>query len=72
MKKHFQKWWDGEYVPYDNDPNSYVVFIGGYQQRHWTSDAAHRVWEFAKIEWKWVIGFLLTCTGLAMTYIRFF
>lgn len=72
MKKNFQQWWDGEYIPYENDPNDGFFIIGGDQVRHWTSDFTHRIWNFIKVEWKWVIGFLLTCTGLVMTYIRFF
>ncbi len=72
MRELFSKWWKGEFVPYKNDPNAEIVFIGGYKQRHWTSDAAHKIWGFLKVEWKWVTGFFLTSIGLLMTYIHLF
>ncbi len=36
MRDFFRKWWEGEYVPYENKPNSPIVFIGGDYERHWT------------------------------------
>ena len=70
MRKLIRSWWDGEFEPYANDPNSGVVFIGGRQRRHWTSRAAHSVTTFIRLEWKWVIGFLMALAGLVMTYIK--
>ena len=30
LKKRIKMWWDGEYVPYENDPNSGIFMIGGH------------------------------------------
>ncbi len=54
-------WWHGEYIPYENDPDSLVIVVGGYQKRHWTASALHLIWEFYLEHWKWVWG-----TGLAI------
>lgn len=44
MKQAIKKWWDGEYVPFKNTPNSGVVFLnGGHFERHWSSTVAHVV-----------------------------
>jgi hypothetical protein len=40
MKELFGKWWDGTYVPPENDPNSGLVFVMGSYKRHWSSNAA--------------------------------
>lgn len=70
--KRLHSWWHGEYLSYDNDPSSGIIVVGGYFNRHWTSRAAHCVVNFLRAEWKWAIGTVLACVGLAMTYIRFF
>lgn len=69
MWNRVSDWWNGEYVPYDNEPNSGVVLIGGTQVRHWTSNIAHAVWSFLKKEWKWVFGSILAVTALAIAYL---
>jgi hypothetical protein len=35
-----REWYAGEYVVYENDPNSALVFIGGDYRRHWTANVA--------------------------------
>ena len=72
MRERFKSWWEGEFEPCENDPNSGVFFVGGWQRRHWTSRAAHSIVDFLKVEWKWAIGSAIAIAGLVMTYIRFF
>ena len=72
MRERIRKWWEGKFMPYDDDPDSGVVIIGGFTHRHWTSRAAHVVVGFLGREWKWVIGTLIALVGLTMTYMRFF
>ena len=72
MRKALKKWWDGEFVPYENEPSDSVVIIGGTTKRHWTSSVANAVWAFLRNEWKWAIGTGIAVIGLTMTYIRFF
>lgn len=72
MKERIRRWWVGEFVAPENDPNSDVIIITGHHERHWTSKTARAVLGFLSKEWKWVIGIALTITGLVMSYIRFF
>ena len=72
MLKKIKKWWDGEYIPYDNHPSSQVFIIGGFVHRHWTSKVAHSIVDFLGREWKWATGFAVAVAGLVMTYLRFF
>ena len=55
-------WWEGEFVHYENDPNSPGFIIGGYQKLHWTARAVRLVWEFYQEHWKWLWG---TCIAIA-------
>jgi hypothetical protein len=72
MKAAFKRWWEGEYVPYENEPNLGFVIIAGDTKRHWTAMFARVVWGFFCKEWKWAIGTILAVVGLSMTYVRFF
>lgn len=72
MLERVRSWWKGEFVPYENDPDSPIIVIGGFTHRHWTSRVARAVVGFLGREWKWVIGTLIALVGLTMTYIRFF
>jgi hypothetical protein len=56
MRKTFLKWWEGEYVPPKNDPNSPLHFVMGSYKRHWTASAARRAVQFYMREWKWTLG----------------
>ena len=70
IRRSIRQWWDGRYVPYENDPRSQLVFIGGGQEWHWTAKAARAVVFFAAKEWRWLIPVLLTCFGLFIAYLR--
>lgn len=72
MRERIRKWWEGEFVPYDDHPDNGVVMFGGFTHRHWTSHAAQAGVGFLGREWKWVIGTLIALTIPIMTYMRFF
>ncbi len=67
-----KKWWHGEEIPYENDPNSLVVIFSSEVKLHWSSKIVHAVVDFVQREWKWLIGISFTLVGLAMTYVRWF
>ncbi len=69
MIKH---WWNGTFIPYDNNNDSGVFLAGGTYKRHWSARLARVVVSFVSREWKWVIGTSLAVLGLAMTYARLF
>ena len=62
--KNLLGWYEGEFVPYENDPSSKLVFIGGHQRQHWTSRLTHIVIEFGKANWKWIIGTTIAIFGI--------
>jgi hypothetical protein len=49
-------WYEGKFVPYENDPNSGLVFLGGDHERHWTARVARVLSAFWLKEWKWIVG----------------
>ena len=57
-------WFQGEYVPYDNPPDSGVFIVGGYHKRHWTASAVATIWRFVAAEWKWLLGFIVAVLAL--------
>lgn len=63
-------WWEGEYVSYDNHPNSPLVFIGGEYHRHWTARWAQMILGFLGREWKWAVGFAVAVASLLIAYAR--
>jgi len=66
MLEKIKNWYDGEYIAYKNDPGSLVFFVGGYQKRHWTSQAAHVVADFWLRYWQWTITTSLVFCGLVV------
>jgi hypothetical protein len=56
MKEKIKRWYEGEFIPYKNDPNSPVFFVGGDTKRHWTARLARWAVEFYLREWKWTLG----------------
>ncbi|SFD81343.1 hypothetical protein SAMN04488049_1358 [Tritonibacter multivorans] len=34
LRSKVRQWWQGEFVPYENDPNTDLFFVGGWQRRH--------------------------------------
>ena len=47
-------WWDGEFKTWEGEN----VF-GFYTERHWTSEKAHKLWEFYLRNWQWIIGTII-------------
>ena len=52
-------WWAGRWEPFENEPGSDFVFIGGTTTHHWTAKVARAIWRFMAKEWKWIIGTLV-------------
>jgi hypothetical protein len=64
-------WYEGEFVPYDNDTSSGLVFLGGYQKLHWTARAAKKLASFWYNHWKWIITTTLAFAGLFIALMKF-
>lgn len=70
MISTIKKWYEGEFVEYENDPNSLVVMIGGDYKRHWTAEIARRLVAFYLAHWKWLWGFVASLMGLYLAYLK--
>ena len=64
MREKIRRWWNGKFIPYENDPNSSVVLFGGSTEYHWTARIAHVMWDFYLREWKWIWTSLFTITAV--------
>lgn len=63
LRKRIAKWYQGEYVPPDNPPDSPIVIVMSHYKRHWTSRAAHASLDFYMREWKWLLPFVVAVVG---------
>ena len=58
MIERLHRWWEGKYVPPDNEPNSGVFILQGHYERHWTARWAQVAWNYFKEHHRWIIGLL--------------
>jgi hypothetical protein len=65
-----KKWWVGEYVMYENPPNTAVVFIGGFQVRPRLAVVIEAVLRWLGKNYWQLIGVILTGIGLLIAYIK--
>lgn len=70
IDKRLRDWWEGTYVPAENEPDSGVFLLFGSYQRHWTSRLAHVFLDFWLAHWKWIIGVALAIIGLTISALR--
>ncbi len=68
MKEMLKRWWDGKYVPPQNDPGSSIWVVQGQYEKHWTSKLAHAAAEFWLKYWQWCMGFGLAVIGLILKH----
>ena len=57
--ERISSWWHGEFKTYD-----VPGVVGFFTERHWTSNAAHAVWDFYLKHWQWVWGTVIALAGL--------
>lgn len=48
LKERLTRWYQGEFVPFQNEPHSRVLLIGGTYRRHWTARVLRSAIEFLK------------------------
>lgn len=68
LMKRVEDWYEGQYVPYENDPRSSVIIVGGYYERHWTALVVRKIVEFWFAHWQWTIGTALALLGLFLAF----
>ena len=58
--KHFcNKWYNGKLKVYENEPNSPIIRIHVYAERHWTANIAHTLVNFYSKHWQWIWGIII-------------
>ena len=70
MKGFLKRWWDGEYVPPQNDFGSTLWVIQGHYEKHWSSRAAHVVADFWMKHWQWCFSAVFAVTGLVIAALK--
>lgn len=70
MKALLKRWWDGRYVPPQNDPGSLLWVMQGHYQKHWSSKAAHVVADFWQRNWQWCFSAVFAVTGLVIAALK--
>ena len=70
LRKLIENWYEGEFIPYENDPYDSVVIIGGTYKRHWTARIARTLVKFWLNHWQWIIGTAIAICGLAIALAR--
>lgn len=70
VKEKLAGWYEGKYVPYENDARSSIFIVGGCYERHWTALAARKLVGFWFAHWQWTIGTVLALVGLYFAVIK--
>lgn len=69
MFHKIKNWYEGVWVPRENDPNSYVFFIGGNYERHWTAEIARTLVSFYLKHWQWCWATVIALVSLYVAVI---
>ncbi len=70
LKDKILNWYEGEFVPYENDPGSGIVIFGGQYERHWTANTVRSLIAFYLMHWKWLWDFCASMFGLYIAYLK--
>jgi hypothetical protein len=70
LREIIENWYEGEFVPFQNEPNDPVFIMGGRYRRHWTAQAARVLVKFWQNHWQWTVGTMLAICGLAVALTR--
>ena len=63
-------WYNGEQKVRENDPDSPIVRIGTYTQRHWTANSVRAFVNFYLNHWKWLWSTIIAILGLIFAYLK--
>ena len=69
MLRKIKEWYEGEWVPFENNPNSSIVLIGGSYRRHWTAEIARKLISFYLNHWQWCWGTIIALVSLYVAII---
>ena len=70
MLKKIKNWYQGENKVHENDPDSSIIIIAVYTDRHWSAEIANSLVKFYIEHWKWIWGTLIAIIALIIEYIN--
>lgn len=71
MRNRLKDWYEGEFVPWEKDPNSPLVVIGGGDYRRSLSARVLRTGvEFYSKHWQWCIGTTIAVIAITIQFMR--
>lgn len=56
IRERLNQWYEGPFVPHENDPSSSLQFLGGRHRPALSARAARTFVEFYLANWKWCLG----------------
>ena len=62
--RRIKKWYEGEFIPPDNDPDDVIISLMGHMKRPFLALFISRAFEFSRAHWKWLIPTLIAFAGL--------
>lgn len=66
LNDRIKRWYNGEFVVFNQDPNSDLVVIGGSQEYSRSAKIARAIVQHLAKEWKWWIGTAIAVCGLLL------
>lgn len=68
MREKIKEWYNGKWVPAENNPASRVKFCNiGQKEVHWTAKVIRTLVTFYLAHWKWLWGFAVSLVGVYLT-----
>ncbi|MBZ9820297.1 hypothetical protein [Mesorhizobium sp. CA4] len=64
FKQRISGWYQGKYVPPQNDHSSGIIILMGSYERHWTARLAQVLADFWLAHWQWTIGTTLAIIAI--------
>jgi hypothetical protein len=70
LRDFIHDWYEGEFVPFQNEPTSPIYFVGRWERRSLTARLCRVLVEFYQREWKWIIGTGIAIAGIVIALHR--
>jgi len=64
MFRRIKRWYEGDWIAWENDPNDSIIVIGGNYERHWTAEIARLLVSFYLKHWQWCWGTIIALVSL--------
>ncbi len=65
-----KKWYEGEFIPYENVPGTFLIRIGGYHQRPILARVWDTCYSFYLKHWQWCVATFIAVIALTIQFTR--